>query len=231
MPEEINRILTDRISSFLFVPTTTAQNHLNNEGITKGVHLVGDIMLDASLYYRNKNKSTIVKDLQEKYAINGFSLATIHRAENTDNKIRLNEIIQGLGLINENIILPLHPRTKKQIELFNIEIPDTIIIIEPIGYFDMLALEDQCNYIFTDSGGVQKEAYFFKKPCFTFRNETEWVETVEAGWNKLVEANKEEILNDFQNFEKPHDYPELYGNGDTAEQILNALITNVNMKY
>lgn len=224
MPEEINRVLTDRISNLLFTPTITAKNHLINEGITEGVHLVGDIMQDASLYYRTKNKSTIITDLKIKYAVGSFVLATIHRAENTDDKNRLNEIIQGLGLINKKVILPLHPRTKKQIELFEIEIPDNLIVIDPVGYFDMLALESECDCIFTDSGGVQKEAYFFKKPCFTLRDETEWVETVDAGWNVLVEANQSKILDSFNTFKIPEHYPKLYGEGNTAKKILKVLI-------
>jgi UDP-GlcNAc3NAcA epimerase len=157
MPEEQNRILTDRISTLLFTPTETATNHLKNDGITKGVFMVGDIMHDASLYYRNKNDGRIVEELINKK----FALATIHRAENTDDFTRLNEIFKGLSEIPMDIVLPLHPRTKKQVSLLDIKVADNIKIIDPVGYFDMIALEANAECIFTDSGGVQKEAYFF----------------------------------------------------------------------
>lgn len=219
MPEEQNRILTDRISSLLFAPTETAVNHLKNEGVTKGVFMVGDIMYDASLYYRKMNKGKIVESLKNKK----FALATIHRAENTDDFTRLNEIFKGLSQIPMDIILPLHPRTKKQIEKYKIEIADNINLIEPVGYFDMLDLEAYAAYIFTDSGGIQKEAYFFKKPCFTLRDETEWVETVSSGWNILVGADSDKLLKAFQNFKIPDNFPSLYGQGDTGELILQHL--------
>lgn len=219
MPEEQNRILTDRISTLLFTPTETATNHLKNDGITKGVFMVGDIMHDASLYYRNKNNGRIVEELINKK----FALATIHRAENTDDFTRLNEIFKGLSEIPMDIVLPLHPRTKKQVSLLDIKVADNIKIIDPVGYFDMIALEANAECIFTDSGGVQKEAYFFKKPCFTLRDETEWIETVTAGWNTLVGADSKKLLNTFNNYQLPKSYPLLYGEGNTGELILEII--------
>ncbi|TFV97406.1 UDP-N-acetylglucosamine 2-epimerase (non-hydrolyzing) [Algoriphagus kandeliae] len=219
MPEEQNRILTDRLSTFLFAPTEDAVLNLANEGINKGVYMVGDIMYDASLFYRKINKS----GFGNRFKNSKFSLATIHRAENTDNPDRLKEIFKGLSQISMNIILPLHPRTKYKLNTLDIRISENIKIIEPIGYFDMLDLEENAEYIFTDSGGVQKEAYFFKKPCFTLRDETEWVETVSVGWNTLVGANSERIFASFQQYEHPEEHPNLFGSGNTGELILEIL--------
>lgn len=219
MPEEQNRILTDRISTLLFAPTANAVQLLEKEGIQKGVYMVGDIMYDASLFYREKNKSQFVSNLD----INTFSLATVHRAENTDDKYRLSQIFLGFSELPETIILPLHPRTRKKLLEFKIDIPENIKVVEPVGYFDMLDLEANARFIFTDSGGVQKEAYFFKKPCFTLRDETEWVETVKSGWNTLVGADSENIQLTLKNYTKPNDYLPLYGMGNAAELMLQYL--------
>jgi len=239
MPEEINRILTDRVSTWLFCPTDTAVTNLKNEGIFNNnsssvpaavdkpsVIKTGDIMLDASLYYRKKLDSV-------KPGVNipdrEFILCTLHRAENTDDPVRLKSIIEALKEIAKDfhVVLPLHPRTKKNINDlipgFYFQLPDHLRIIEPVGYFDMLRLENACKMILTDSGGVQKEAYFFKKPCITMRDQTEWVETVESGWNLLAGADKEKIVDAVSFFSPPVELPELYGNGSAGREIICVL--------
>ena len=218
MPEEQNRILTDHISSYLFCPTNTAVENLKNEGILRGVYPTGDIMLDASLYYRSLNSGTDMK------LPSNFALVTLHRAENTDSPERLSVIVEALNEMQDmEAILPLHPRTKKMLNQYNLSFNDNVHIIDPVGYFDMLQLENKCHCIITDSGGVQKEAYFFRKPCITMRDQTEWVETVDNGWNTLVGADKERIKAAITSLHTPDDYPSLYGTGDSGREILGIL--------
>ena len=228
MPEEINRIVSDTISTILFCPTQTAVNNLKKEGIIKGVYNVGDVMFETYLYYKDKAQktSTILNKLNLK--LKEFILCTIHRASNTDNTENLKNIFIGLTNSEERIILPLHPRTTKKInqnESLKKYIGQNIRIIDPIGYFDMIHLEANAKKIVTDSGGVQKEAYFNKIPCITLRENTEWIETIEEGANKLVGVNPEKIkdgINNFypkeQNFSKS-----LYGDGRTSEKIIKIL--------
>jgi UDP-GlcNAc3NAcA epimerase len=230
MPEEINRILTDHASEVLFTPTLTAVKNLNNEGIgASKIKQVGDVMYDAALYYGTKveQNNALLKNLEiesKKYA-----LVTLHRAENVDNKERLSSIFNGLGNYTNPIILPLHPRTKKMLGSFGIDIPFNIKIIDPIGYMDMILLEKNAAFIATDSGGVQKEAYFHKVPCITMRDQTEWVELVEHGVNILTGADTNAIIDALTKvkninptlFEEP-----LYGNGTTGTAIVDALIQN-----
>jgi UDP-GlcNAc3NAcA epimerase len=232
MPEEQNRILTDHLSEYLFCPTETAVNNLAKEGLTGGVSLVGDIMLDASLFYQQKlqnEKKQGIHRLKNIAALsapvlqNEFILATVHRAENTDNPEKLKNIIDAFNALENNIILPLHPRTRKILAEKGFKLLPHIHVIEPVGYFEMLELEKQCRCIVTDSGGIQKEAYFMKKPCFTLRGQTEWVETVESGWNILVETNKQKITEAIASFKYPAIYPDFYGSGDAGNQILNIL--------
>jgi UDP-GlcNAc3NAcA epimerase len=235
MPEEINRILTDRISSFLFCPTDTAVKNLCNEGFGNGskilprqpiVFNVGDVMYDATLFYRQIAKpndfiSKIITDTGNKYY-----LATIHREDNTDNYDRLKGIVDAFNTISKvtPIILPLHPRTKQALLRHKLEL-QRVTIIDPVGYFDMIALLDNCSAVFTDSGGLQKEAYFFKKPCVTLRDQTEWIELVINGYNTLVGAKKEEIVLAEQNliFMADNGTPTLYGQGDAGEKIVSIL--------
>lgn len=225
MPEEQNRIVADHLSTHLLCPTVTAVENLRTEGITKGVVNVGDIMLDASLYYRKKVKqvqSLLPEDISR---LNDFFLITLHRAENTDNKERLTSIVSALNSLKDQIgVLPLHPRTKKMIDKWGLSFKDHIKVINPVGYLDMIRLESSCNFILTDSGGVQKEAYFFEKPCITMRDQTEWVETIEAGCNILVGADQAKILSAIADFSRQDfEYPMLYGFGDTGETILKLL--------
>lgn len=229
MPEEQNRILTDHLASWLFCPTDTAVSNLKNEGITQGVQQVGDIMYDATLFYQQvllKEKSqnmSRLAGLNLRQMPDHFILATIHRAENTDDLVRLSNIVAALNELPQQIILPLHPRTRKKLSEAGLVLKHNIIITEPIGYLEMLALEANAFAIITDSGGVQKEAYFMQKPCITLRDETEWVETVHHGWNTLVGADKEKIIRAVQNLHSPETSEQLYGDGKAGEKILKEL--------
>lgn len=185
MPEEINRVLADRLSTLLFAPTDTAVANLRSEGITAGVFQIGDVMLDAARYFSNKIKPTYRSPVCDHYL-----LATIHRAENTDSESQLRNVLNVLDTVADDvglpIIFPIHPRTKERIQRWNIPLPDTINLMKPVDYFEMLALIHGCTLVLTDSGGVQKEAFFLEKPCITLRTETEWLETVRLGWNIVV---------------------------------------------
>jgi UDP-GlcNAc3NAcA epimerase len=229
MPEEVNRILTDRISAVLFCPTTTAIKNLTKEGFDNfscKVILSGDVMYDAVKYYKTRinTHSTILEklNLQQK----PFILVTLHRAENTNDPTRLKEICNALNEISRDvkIVLPLHPRTKAFLlsQKINLEAH----IIDPVGYFDMLALLQGCNMVMTDSGGLQKEAYFFEKFCITLRDQTEWVELVEAGANTLAGANQVTIVTRFkENYGKAIRLTEgLYGDGHAAAHIARHFI-------
>jgi UDP-GlcNAc3NAcA epimerase len=224
MPEEINRILTDRISDILFCPTQTAINNLIDEGYTNikaKIILSGDVMQDAALYYKKKSDRTSRVLSENALESDNFVLATIHRAENTDNEVRLREIVSSLNEINKKIpvIIPLHPRTSKIFRDYKLKAQ--FKIIDPVGYFDMLQLISRSKLILTDSGGLQKEAYFFNKFCITLRDQTEWIELVENGYNQIVGACSTKILKGFDNalnnvFVKSN---ELYGAGNAAEII------------
>ncbi|MEI7456634.1 MAG: UDP-N-acetylglucosamine 2-epimerase (non-hydrolyzing) [Nitrosomonadales bacterium] len=195
MPEEINRIISDRVSNLLFCPTQTAVKNLRAEGIVNGVHNAGDVMYDVALFYRNraKHQTTILNDLG--LIDRGFSLATCHRAENTDDPKRLAEIVAALVKVADSmpVILPLHPRTRKLIQDYGLGL-GAVTVVDPLPFLEMVALEQAAKVILTDSGGVQKEAFFYGVPCVTMRDETEWVETVELGWNQLVGASEQAIL-------------------------------------
>jgi UDP-GlcNAc3NAcA epimerase len=228
MPEEINRILTDHAADILFTPTSTATDHALSEGLAKEkIQQVGDVMYDAALYYAAKAESSdnILKRLS--LTTKQFILTTLHRAENVDDKNRLQQIFNGLAKCNMPVILPMHPRTKKRLQEFGITLPVNISIIEPIGYLEMIMLEKNAAIIATDSGGVQKEAYFHRTPCVTMRDETEWVELVECGANILTGADESKIEAAIKKsfgtsmdiFSKP-----LYGNGDAGLLIAKAII-------
>lgn len=223
MPEEINRILTDRVSTILFCPTITAIENLKKEGYSNfncKVINSGDVMQDGAMFYKNFaiKPTCLIK--------NNYILSTIHRAENTNDINRLKSIIESLNEINKEkqIILPLHPRTKNIIIDNNIKIDFTII--DPVGYLEMVWLIDNCDLVLTDSGGLQKEAFFFKKPCITLRDETEWVELIENKFNVLVGAEKDKILHTYKNKNKlfSNNYSiDLYGEGNASKNIINAL--------
>jgi UDP-GlcNAc3NAcA epimerase len=227
MPEEVNRILTDHISSVLFCPTQTAVNNLNKEGINNlqtGVKVVlsGDVMQDGALFYKSLQEPLSPDRYKGQVAPNDYVLCTIHRAENTDDPKRLRAIFEALNEIakNQQVVLPLHPRTKKIIQSLQIN-TQNLTIIDPVGYLNMVWLIDHCTLVMTDSGGLQKEAYFFAVPCITLRDETEWVELVEAGVNTLVGADKAKILFAYQaaqnRFTKESYDRKLYGGGGRGE--------------
>ncbi|MDR0602792.1 MAG: UDP-N-acetylglucosamine 2-epimerase (non-hydrolyzing) [Bacteroidales bacterium] len=230
MPEEINRILTDRISTLLFCPTSTAVNNLHREGIVEGIYHVGDVMYDAAIVFGKiaSQYSSILSSLNLKSK--GFYLCTIHRAENTDNRERITSIIKALTDIataNYPVILPLHPRTRTCVEKYNL-LPEIafnpfIRLIEPIGYLDMIMLEKEAAVILTDSGGVQKEACFYQTPCITLRNETEWTETVNCGWNQLAGYRTENIIRCLYTSTHKTNVSE-YGSGNTAEKIIDIIL-------
>jgi UDP-N-acetylglucosamine 2-epimerase len=232
MPEEHNRVLTDHAADLLFCPTQTAVDHLAHEGIIRGVHLIGDVMYDAVLY--NAQLAAQKSDALERLNLTPrhYVLATVHRPRNTDNAERLGDILSALEEIATHypVVLPAHPRTRTAMDALGYQqqsalLGEGLYVTEPVGYLDMLMLEKNARLILTDSGGVQKEAYFFAVPCLTLREETEWVETVEAGWNVLVGADRAAIVRLAREFqpieeEKP---PALFGDGEASEKIATLL--------
>lgn len=222
MPEEINRILTDQISDYLFVPSLGAKENLLREGIDEDkIFVVGDIMYDVALYYKEKMVKPVWFDALN---LSEFVLCTIHRAENTDDIEKLTSIFKGLELSQKHIILPLHPRTVGKIKQYGLITPSNITVVDPTGYLEMVWLEEHSELIVTDSGGVQKEAYFHNKLCITLREETEWVELVSNGYNVLVGSNTDLIYSALIN-ESPNkiSIKDIYGNGNTAENIVRVL--------
>lgn len=223
MPEEINRVLTDHTSTLLMAPTQVAVDNLRAEGIEGDkVRQVGDVMYDASLFYRKRAKAP---DWFEGLGLDkgDFILATVHRAENTDDPKRLAAIFDGLAAVGRPVVLPLHPRTKACLETHCISPASHLHIVDPVGYLEMVWLEAECALIATDSGGVQKEAYFFNKPCVTLREETEWTELVECGWNTLVGSNRDAIAAAIDKAVRPQAVSALYGDGTTAKLIVETL--------
>lgn len=227
MPEEINRILADRLSTILLCPTTTAIKNLENEGYSQfpcRIVRTGDVMLDAARFYEGRAGEMAKVAREINYP--RFALATIHRAENTDDIARLKEIVLALNEIHRNIpvVLPLHPRTSKKLSDHGIKLE--VHVLEPVGYFDMISFLSRCEIVLTDSGGLQKEAYFFEKPCVTFRDQTEWIELLEVGANVIVGADKSQIAAATHNFlvNKPSFGHKLYGDGKASHQIIEALI-------
>ncbi|TKC13065.1 UDP-N-acetylglucosamine 2-epimerase (non-hydrolyzing) [Pedobacter polaris] len=228
MPEEINRVLTDHAANLLFAPTDTAVHNLNIEGIDSAkVHQVGDVMYDATLYYRKSAKRpSSIGVIAE-----GFILCTIHRAENTDDLSRLTRILDGLNVIakEHTIILPVHPRTAGVIKKMpSLQLNKNIKIIDPVGFLEMHWLLQKCSVVMTDSGGVQKEAFFHRKPCITLRDETEWVELVDAGVNILAAPGTADIVAALKSMigleidEKLN----LYGDGQTGKRLLEIIMVN-----
>ncbi len=223
MPEEINRLVADQLSSVYFCVSQTAVRQLANEGITKNVYWVGDVMLDANLANRPlaRKKSTILSDLR--LAPASYSLVTVHRAANTDDPARLTNIVRALSRVGETVIFPVHPRTRGALEKLDAQFGDNVRLIEPVGYYDMMVLEENARLIATDSGGVQREAYFMQKPCLTLRDETEWTETVTAGWNKLVGVDVDMIVHEWNSFMPPSVQPPIFGDGAAGEKIAEIL--------
>jgi len=237
MPEEVNRILTDRVSSHLFCPSATAVDNLKKEGFpfqtansnTQNIYIVGDVMYDATLFYANIAKNTVFLknwDLCEK----NYVLCTVHRAENTDNPERLISIFSALQEIAKSlpVVLPLHPRTQNLLKMKGgSKLLESITILEPVSYLEMQRLEMGAKVILTDSGGIQKEAFFHGVPCITLRDETEWVETVDLGWNQLVGSDQENLFSAFNKSKDtlPNISSSVYGCGDAATKCVEHLMS------
>lgn len=228
MAEEQNRIVTDHLARVHYCPTKTAVENLRRENIRDRVKLIGDLSYDAHLAYTDavdaafENGHLALPELPEHYF-----LVTIHRRENTDNPARLREIVEGISGIESSPfgIFPAHPRTRHAMECHGLSFRENIRVIEPVGFLEMLYLETHCDFIVTDSGGVQKEAYLHEKPCVTVRDSTEWRETVETSWNRLVPADRREIIECTRHLTRPCEHPSLFGAGTAARQLIDDLLT------
>ena len=225
MPEEVNRVLTDHASDILFCPTTTAVRNLAAEGVTEGVFLVGDVMVDAMNHNRAiaEERSRILEDAGVRPG--EYLVVTVHRPSNTDSRENMAAIIGALGEAGVPVVFPVHPRTRKFLLGYDLlaAMPENIRITEPLGYLDMLRLMAHAKKILTDSGGVQKEAYMLGVPCITLRENTEWVETVEAGWNVLVGAGRKEILRAIRSFTPGGEQKLCFGDGDASYKVAQIL--------
>lgn len=231
MPEEINRILSDRISTQLFCPTETAVKNLAAEGVTEGVHNVGDVMYDGMLYYRGRAQTNVLNSIGANPG--RYVMATVHRAENTDDPVRLRKIFHTLGEAGrrfDSVVIALHPRTKKILAESGIVLPGSIKVIDPAPYLEMIALVENAAVVMTDSGGLQKEAFFLHKPCLTLRDETEWSETLECGANKLVGSGGMEAIDLLDQLItgqwKPNFSMMPYGAGKSANEIINFMVNH-----
>lgn len=229
MPEEINRVLTDHLAARLFCPTAAAVAHLRAEGVSAGVEQVGDVMYDAALYFGAVAEARAEALARHATPADGYALATVHRAENTDDPERLAGILQALAALHRDlpVVLPLHPRTRQAADAAGLgQDLDGLLLLPPVSFLEMVLLEKRARLILTDSGGIQKEAYFHGVPCVTLRDETEWTETVEAGWNRLAGARPEAIgaavAAALHDGEARRPIPD-YGAGNTAERIVTSL--------
>ena len=227
MPEEINRVIIDNFSDALFSPTERGIRNLHDNGIHDNVFLVGDVMLDSIIYYRwlIENKSRTLEELS--LSKKPYLLLTLHREANTDNKDRLKNILDAVSSVPYPVIFPIHPRTKQRIQSNNIRLPENIHVISPAGYFEFLRLIFHSDKLLTDSGGAQKQAFFLSKPCITLRPNTEWVETIENGWNVLVDDNQEKIIEAVSSF-NPQGRPDLslFGHGRSSRKIIDTVVSN-----
>jgi UDP-N-acetylglucosamine 2-epimerase len=223
MPEENNRIVADHVSTALFCPTPTAVENLANEGIRENVFLVGDVMIDALLQNRERagDRALTVYGLTQK----SYFLATIHRPANTDSADALRAILAAFEQLETLIVLPAHPRMRKNLEAHELTLPANVRAIPPVGYLDMISLTSHAQLVLTDSGGLQKEAYALAVPCVTLRDETEWTETVAAGWNRVVGADTAAIVDGARQAlsRTPAAHPNLYGDGSASTRIVQAL--------
>ena len=226
MPEEINRVVVDHLSDLLLCPTGAAVENLTTEGISDGVALVGDVMLDTARCFADADETRVALERFE-VEPGGYYLATVHRASNSDNEQHLKSIIDAFAAADKPVLWAVHPRTAKNIEAFGLQArldsAENIRTIPPVSYVETVGLLKGSVALLTDSGGMQKEAYFFGVPCVTLREETEWVETVELGWNRLVGADTARIMAAMASIEHPSTRPDVYGDGHAAEAILAAL--------
>jgi UDP-N-acetylglucosamine 2-epimerase len=226
MPEEINRIIIDNISDALFSPTQRGVDNLHNNGIHDHVFLVGDVMLDSIVHYRALIESAPRTLSELPIGNNPYLLLTLHREANTDDPVRLKHILNAVSALPLPVIFPVHPRTKQRIRDFSLTLPENVYTISPQGYFEFLRLISHAEKLLTDSGGAQKQAFFLSKPCITLRPNTEWVETIENGWNVLVDDSSDRIIQAATSFE-PRNPPDLslFGNGRSSERIIETALT------
>ncbi len=224
MPEELNRICTDHISTWLFCPSDLAAGHLADEGVKSGIFVVGDVMEDGL-------RTTLKRVAREPERLarlgilgSGYALMTLHRAENTDDSERLASILRGISISGHEVVFPMHPRTRAALDRTGLALPPNVKSIPPVGYLDMAALIGGCQYILTDSGGLQKEAFWAGKPCLTLRDETEWNETVTTGWNTLVGASSERIATGSHNISAPTIAPQVNGVQGASQRIAELLL-------
>jgi UDP-GlcNAc3NAcA epimerase len=224
MPEEINRVVADHLSTLLLCPSDTAVKNLATEGISRNVHLVGDVMLDVLNWARQRFETT-PPEILDRLGLKerSYVLATVHRSENTDDPARLSGIMKAFNALDEPVIFPVHPRTRRVIIEAGWQPESHVQMVDPVGYLDMVALAGAARLVLTDSGGLQKEAYWLGVPCLTLRDETEWVETVETGWNTLVGSDSEKIIQTVGSFTPAESHPPLYGDGCVAGRCIALL--------
>ncbi len=224
MPEEVNRVVADHLSDLLLCPSEVSVQNLAAEGITRNVHLVGDVMLDV-LNWAKLRLSAKPSKVLDRLGVTrrGYLLATVHRSENTDDLTKLCKILGAFNSLDESVVFPVHPRTRKAIRDAHCQVESHVRLIDPVGYLDMVALAGAARLILTDSGGLQKEAYWLGVPCLTLRDETEWVETVEAGWNTLVGSDTENIVEAVRSSVPMGPHPPLYGDGFAASKCVDLL--------
>jgi UDP-GlcNAc3NAcA epimerase len=232
MPEEINRVLTDHVATWHYCATESARRHLEREGVTEGVVVVGDVMADAVHTFLTRAPERAASAAQLGLTASGYALMTCHRAENTDDPKVLAAVLDGVGRVAERlpVLYPVHPRTRARLDAFDLAPPPGVHLVEPVGYLEMLRLTADAALALTDSGGLQKEAYILETPCVTLRTETEWKETVEAGWNTVVGADPDAIANAALaalTGPRPAAHPALYGNGDAAARIAAHLASSL----
>ena len=224
MPEELNRILVDQLSTLLFSPSDVAVENLRREGLTEGVHEVGDVMYDANLRLapiaRDRSNALVETGVEP----DAYVLLTLHREANVRPE-PLRAVAGALARLDEPVVFPAHPRTRDALAEAGIELPEAVRLLPPAGYLDFAALASQARVVLTDSGGVQKEAYWYEVPCVTLRESTEWTETVEAGWNSLVGTDADRIVTAVENAARPPGHPQLYGDGRASERIAELLYT------
>ena len=224
MPEEINRVVADHLSDLLLCPSETALNNLAAEGILENVHLVGDVMLDV-LNWARQSANGNSPEILDRFGLRkqAYLVATVHRSENTDEVARFSRILSAFDSVDEPVVFPVHPRARKIITETGLRPEAHVHLTDPMGYLDMVALVGSARLVITDSGGLQKEAYWLGVPCLTLRNETEWVETVDAGWNVLVGADSAKIVDAVHSFAAPNAHPALYGDGAAADKCVDLI--------
>lgn len=228
MPEEINRIVADHTSDYLFAPTQTAMDNMEKEGLSLKAFFTGDIMVDSLHFGKEKSQNSVVLDtlnIQNKQ----FSLLTLHRPYNVDDPLKLAEIIKQLGKLSGLIVFPIHPRTRSIIDNNKILIPANFILTKPLGYLDFIKLQYSSSRIITDSGGIQKEAFLLKKPCITLRSETEWIETVSEGWNLLLDVYNPLLIETIENFSPSHKADQVFG-FDVAKKMITIINDKIGNK-